>query len=287
MRYEQNLNPIFAKARAEAGNLLIQRAMNVSPQFSLPELAVVMPMYNEAANITLVLRDWFACLEQVVPNFVFFAINDGSNDETATTLAVIGSELGPRLRVVNKKNSGHGRSCREGYERALAEGAAWILQIDSDGQCDPVFFPAFYKDRQSHDCIFGQRRTRDDGFGRVVISRCCSLLLWLTTGMNLKDANVPYRLMRAKSLRNALKSVPACFDLQNIALSVALKSERQLRWKYLPIHFRARQGGKNSINYYKIATMGLIFLRDLRPINTNEDSHTWWRPRWARRRLAS
>ena len=129
--------------------------------------------------------------------------------------------------------------------------------------------------------------TRDDGFGRVVVSRCCSLLLWLTTGMNLKDANVPYRLMRAKSLRNALKSVPACFDLQNIALSVALKSERQLRWKYLPIHFRARQGGKNSINYYKIATMGLIFLRDLRRINTNEDSHTWWRPRWARRRLAS
>jgi dolichol-phosphate mannosyltransferase len=260
--------------------------MNRSPQFGSPALAVVMPVYNEGSNIASVLKEWFAVLEKVSPDFMLFALNDGSKDDTAAILAELASELGPRLRVVNKKNSGHGRSCREGYELALAAGAEWIFQIDSDGQCDPTYFQSFYNQRTPYDCVFGFRRTRDDGFGRLVIARCYRLLLWLITGRYLCDPNVPYRLVRAKPLRTALRNVPADFDLQNLALSVALKREQDLRWKHLPIHFRGRQGGENSINYRKIVKMGFSFLRDFRRI-THEDSHTWWRPRWARRRVAS
>lgn len=259
----------------------------MSPQLSGTELAVVMPVYNEGANIASVLREWFAALEKATSNFVLFAINDGSKDETAATLTSLNRELGSRLFVLNKENSGHGRSCRAGYELALSEGATWILQIDSDGQCDPAFFKTFYENREAYDCLFGFRRTRDDGFGRLVISRCCRMLLWLLGGKYLKDANVPYRLMRAKALRGALPGVPVDFDLQNIAIAFALKRDRDLRWKYLPIHFRARQAGENSINYHKIAAMGLKFVRDFRRINTHEDSHSWRRPRWAGRGLAS
>ncbi|MEP7014213.1 MAG: glycosyltransferase family 2 protein [Verrucomicrobiota bacterium] len=260
--------------------------MNVSPPFSTPELAVVMPVYNEAANIGAVLREWFRTLERTAPDFVLLVINDGSKDNTASILAALSRELGPRLQVVSKKNSGHGSSCREGYEMALAQGAAWILQIDSDGQCDPAFFQAFYERRAFHDCIFGHRRTRDDGFGRLVISKCYRALLCLMTGTYLKDANVPYRLMRAKALRMALRRIPADFVLQNVALSVVLKREEEWRWKYFPIHFRARQGGENSIDYRKIAKMGLGFIRDFRRIS-HENSYVWWRPRWTRRRVAS
>ena len=97
----------------------------------------------------------------------------------AEILDSLRNELGPRLQVVNKSNSGHGLACREGYELALSEGSPWIFQIDSDGQCDPVFFEITYRDRAAYDCIFGYRRTRDDGFCRVVVSLCCRLLLWL------------------------------------------------------------------------------------------------------------
>jgi len=274
------------KGASKAENLLNQSGMSASTQLSRPELAVVMPVYNEAVNVASVVRDWFACLEKLGPSFVFFAINDGSKDETKSILTALGSELGPRLRIVNKQNSGHGRSCREGYELALNQGAAWIFQIDSDGQCDPEFFPAFYREREAHDCIFGQRTSRDDGLGRVLISKCCSLLVSVVTGIIVKDANVPYRLVRATALRGALRKIPADVDLQNIALSVVLKRNSALRWKYFPIHFRARRGGENSINYRKIAMMGVRFLRDFYRIN-HEDSHTWRRPRWTRRRLAS
>ncbi|PYK31677.1 MAG: glycosyltransferase [Verrucomicrobia bacterium] len=261
--------------------------MDSSPQqFTAPELVVVMPIYNEAANISAVLREWFACLEEIAPDFVFFAINDGSKDNTAAVLESLAGELGARLRVVNKANSGHGRSCREGYELALTIGARWIFQIDSDGQCDPTFFPTIYEQRSNHDCVFGYRRTRDDGFGRVVITRGYRLLLFILTGAFMRDANVPYRLLRAGALRSALRRVPADIDLQNIALTISLKRDRALRWKDMPIHFRARQGGENSINYHKIVKMGARFLRDL-PRISHEDSHPGWRARGARRRLAS
>lgn len=122
--------------------------------FSAPELAVVMPVYNEAANIASVIGEWFECFDKIVPRFALFAINDGSTDKTAAILASLGHELGARLRVINKANSGHGASCREGYELALAEGAPWIFQIDSDGQCDPAFFRTFFENRAAYDCVF-------------------------------------------------------------------------------------------------------------------------------------
>ncbi|HWY39629.1 MAG TPA: glycosyltransferase family 2 protein [Chthoniobacterales bacterium] len=261
--------------------------MDSSPQqFMAPELAVVMPIYNEAANIGSVLEEWFACLDCVAPDFVFFAINDGSKDDTAVVLSSLGTLLGPRLRVVNKPNSGHGRSCRKGYDLALATGARWVFQIDSDGQCDPAFFETIYSERKGHDCVFGYRRTRDDGFGRLVITRSYRVLLWALTGAFMRDANVPYRLIRTNPLRLALRCVPADVDLQNIALTISLTRQPDVHWKDVPIHFRARQGGENSINYHKIAKMGARFLRDFQRIS-HEDSHPWWRPRWAWRRLAS
>lgn len=261
--------------------------MDSSPQqFIAPELAVVMPIYNEATNIGAVLQEWFACLGRVAPDFIFFAINDGSKDDTAAVLASLAPELGPRLRIVNKPNSGHGRTCREGYDLAIRTGARWVFQIDSDGQCDPAFFETIYRERAAQDCVFGYRRTRDDGFGRLAITRSYRLLLWALTGAFMRDANVPYRLIRTSTLRLALCGVPADIDLQNIALTISLTRQPDIRWKDVPIHFRARQGGENSINYHKIAKMGARFLRDLQRIS-HEDSHTRWRPRWARRRLAS
>src|SRR5438309_1426162 len=188
--------------------------MKMSPQFSPPDLVVVMPVYNEAANISAVLHEWFSYLRIVSPNFVLLAVNDGSKDETGKILASLKDELGPRLRIVNKTNSGHGLTCREGYELALAENIEWIFQIDSDGQCDPVFFGTLYRNRAGFDCVFGYRRTRDDGFGRVIVSFCCRLLLWLVTGTYLTAPNVPYRVMHANALRTALLHVAVDVELQ-------------------------------------------------------------------------
>lgn len=244
-----------------------------------PELAVVMPIFNEEINLPTVIREWFECLGRSGARFVFFAINDGSTDDTANVLAELAKDLGPRLRPVTKFNAGHGRSCREGYQLALAEGARWVFQIDSDGQCDPVFFPKLYAARAERDCIFAYRQTRDDGWGRAAVSGCCRLLLGLAAGVFLRDPNVPYRLISAGALRAALRMIPPDVDLQNIALSIALGRDLTLRWTHVPIHFRARRAGKNSMNYGKIVKMGITLLHDVGRIGCCEPNR-WQRPAW-------
>ncbi len=54
--------------------------------------------------------------------------------------------------------------------------------------------------------------------------------------------------------------------MQNVALTITLKRQASLRWKYVPIHFRDRQGGTNSINFRRIASMGWNLLRNLQQI---------------------
>jgi dolichol-phosphate mannosyltransferase len=230
------------------------------------ELAVVMPIYNEEANIEAVVTEWMQELNRLGISFVLLAINDGSKDGTCGALQRLAERSPDVVQPVDKKNAGHGQACRTGYELAVQSGAPWTLQVDSDGQCDPRFFSSFWAARAEADSIFGVRTSRDDGMGRVLISTICRLVMSVLCGIDLRDANVPYRLIPTSVLEKMLPRIPEDFDMQNLALTVTLKRDPNLRWKYVPIHFRDRQGGTNSINFSRIVSMGWDMIRNLHRI---------------------
>ena len=229
------------------------------------ELAVVMPCYNESANLERVVREWVEEFRQLGIRFVFLVIDDGSRDRTVEVLARLESEF---QEVVGwrKSNDGHGITCRKGYEQALELEVPWIFQIDSDGQCDPAYFAEFWKTRENADLVFGERVSRDDGFARWLTSQACRIGTFLWTGTHLRDPNVPYRLMRSAALKKAMQRIPPDFNIYNVALSLALKREAGLRWQYIPIHFRNRAGGTNSINLWAVCRMGWKMLLGLRRV---------------------
>ncbi|MDQ6623527.1 MAG: glycosyltransferase family 2 protein, partial [Verrucomicrobiota bacterium] len=188
-------------------------------------LAIVLPVFNEADAIAAVLSEWFTAVEQETSRFLLIAINDGSTDNTLAILNQFKEQWPDRVTVIDQPNSGHGISCRAGYEAALQTGAEWILQIDSDGQCDPRYFHQFWSVRDHADVVFGLRVARFDGALRRAISTACRALTFLVTGSDLKDANVPYRLMSRKALERALPRVPRDFQIHNVALTLALKRD--------------------------------------------------------------
>src|SRR4051812_11683328 len=104
------------------------------------DLIAVMPVYNEEAGITKVAGDWLHAFGRAGISHCLIAINDGSRDQTLPLLKQCAADFPGRLLVIDQPNAGHGKSCRRGYERALEEGTPWVLQIDSDGQCDPAYF---------------------------------------------------------------------------------------------------------------------------------------------------
>lgn len=212
---------------------------------------IVMPVYNEQASVRKVVMEWFQEVQNWTENFVFFAINDGSQDDTPQTLLRLREQLGERLEVRDQANIGHGQSCLIGYREACARRIPYVFQIDSDGQCDPQYFFRFWRERARFDVIYGHRTKREDGWRRVVASYALRATLLFTARVDCVDANVPYRLMGTAKLQMILERIPRDFFLANVALAVLLRREASFRHGSVPIRFRERYGGEPSVKLGK------------------------------------
>jgi hypothetical protein len=228
-------------------------------------LWVVLPIYNEAAAIERVVEEWIPVLTAADPAFVLLVIDDGSTDATPEALQRLAAR-DSRLRVVRQSNQGHGAACRRGYEIATAASsdADWVLQIDSDGQCDPHDFPALWHRRQGSAALLGRRRRREDGALRTVTSRILALAVSVLAGRWIPDPNVPFRLFRREALARVLERLPPSssagsstperpVELYNAALSVATAEILAPQW--IEIHFRRRLIGES---HYRFGRMGRL-----------------------------
>ncbi len=83
-------------------------APDVPPASRGTELAVVIPVYNEEANIAHVVREWTGAVGQLGIDYVLLTINDGSRDGTAAALQKLALEYPGRVEPVEKANAGHG-----------------------------------------------------------------------------------------------------------------------------------------------------------------------------------
>jgi dolichol-phosphate mannosyltransferase len=223
-------------------------------------LWVVMPVYNEEEAIGGVIDEWRQVLQETGVPYVFCILNDGSRDRSLEILREYERRY-QEIKVIDKPNSGHGQTCLYGYRAA---GADWVLQIDSDGQCAPKYFPRFVDLSREHKAVFGFRRTRDDGFARWMVSRFVSLFTFAATGRWIRDANVPYRLVHRSLMEEVVQRIPDYFFLVNIYASVLIRNQEKIRW--VPIHFRDRSGGSPSIKPFSFVRHGLTLFRQLRSL---------------------
>ena len=77
--------------------------------------------------------------------------------------------------------------------------------------------------------------------------------------------------MKTETLRKYIGLIPDNFNLSNVILSV-IYAKKGCTVKFIPITFRPRQGGVNSINMKKIFKIGRQALSDFRDINRALDS---------------
>ena len=230
-------------------------------------LYMIIPAYNESANIAQLVDDWYPVIEahDGGGKSRMVIIDDGSKDDTFAILEKLAKSR-PLLKPITKPNSGHGATILHGYKYAISEGADYIFQTDSDGQTKASEFEDFWKRRRRYDMVIGWRRSREDGASRVFVTNVLRLVVRLVFGVKVRDANTPYRLMKRETLEKYINIIPDDYFLTNVVISVIFK-KKNLAVRYLPITFRPRQGGVNSINIRKITGIGLQALKDFRTIN--------------------
>lgn len=236
-------------------------------QEKMDKLFIIIPAYNEEENIETIIKTWYPIVEKIQNNSRLVIIDDGSKDNTFKIMKEC-KEKYTLLEPITKSNGGHGATVLFGYHYAIKQGADYIFQTDSDGQTLPEEFWQFWKLRKKYDMVIGYRNKREDGVSRILVTKTLKVVIRLIFGVSVTDANTPFRLMETKKLNEYLSIVPKDFNLSNVILSV-IYIKRGSKVKYIPITFRPRQGGVNSINLSKIFGIGKKALVDFYMINKN------------------
>lgn len=229
------------------------------------KLYIVIPAYNEQETIETVIQDWYPIIEKIGNDSKLVIIDDGSKDDTYKIMQEC-AKTREAFEPLTKPNGGHGATILFGYQYALDQGADYIFQTDSDGQTKSEEFWAFWERRNEYDMVIGHRKGREDGFSRVFVTKTLKLVLLLLFHVKVTDANTPFRLMKADTLAKYLPLIPKDYNLSNVIISV-IYAKKKLAVKYLPITFRPRQGGVNSINMKKIFKIGKQACKDFIQIN--------------------
>lgn len=181
-----------------------------------PALSLVLPAFNEDANIERAVRVAAAAGASLVGDHEVVVVDDGSRDRTAAVLDDLIRELGPRLVVIrHPHNRGYGAALRSGFGASRGE---LVFYTDSDNQFDLSELAGFLPLMSECDAVLGYRLDRKDPWTRRVASSFFNGLSSLAFGMAVRDLNCSFKLFRGDLLRSLpLESDDFFIDTEMVA----------------------------------------------------------------------
>ena len=197
--------------------------------------------------------------------------------ERADVARELAEELGGRVELISRPGKqGLGTAYIEGFSRALAEGADYVLQMDADLSHNPDYIPEFLKTLERADVVVGSRYTQgggvDESWGlkRRLLSYTANLVIRAVAGLKVKDASSGFKAYRANVLRSLDMTQLRCngFGFQaEVAYALQRMGYKVVEY---PIIFVDRTEGRSkmSVSILLEALRRLLLLR-WRPIATN------------------
>jgi dolichol-phosphate mannosyltransferase len=125
----------------------------------LPVLSVVIPMFNEADVLPILVDRLRPVLDEIGEPYEVVAVDDGSTDTTAAQLIGIRRSW-PQLRIIRlRRNSGHQAALTAGLHRSTGE---YVASLDADLQDPPEKIPEMLAlaRAQGLDIVYGVRSDR-------------------------------------------------------------------------------------------------------------------------------
>jgi dolichol-phosphate mannosyltransferase len=172
----------------------------------MPRVWVVMPTYNEAANLERIVRIADAELDQLTgDDHRILVVDDNSPDGTGAIADSLAAELGSVEVLHRPGKSGLGNAYRAGFAHALAAGAELLIEMDADFSHDPRYLGALLDAAASADLVLGSRYVpgggvRDWGLVRRVISRGGGLYARAILRVPVRDLTGGFKCIRREVL---------------------------------------------------------------------------------------
>jgi dolichol-phosphate mannosyltransferase len=163
---------------------------------------VCLPTYNEAENLEPMLRR----LGELLPDDArVLVIDDASPDGTGRIADRLSAELTFVDVLHRQRKEGLGPAYLAGFRRALADGAALVVEMDCDFSHDPADVPRLLEAAGEADLVLGSRYVEGGGVRnwslvRRVISEGGSLYARILLGVGVRDLTGGFKCFRREVL---------------------------------------------------------------------------------------
>lgn len=225
----------------------LERALDAASR-SL-ELAVVLPTYNERANVEALVERLERALEGIAWEAIF--VDDDSTDGTADAVRRIAA-ADPRIRVIQ-------RIGRRGLASAAIEGicataAPVVAVMDADLQHDPALLPAMLEAIRGGECDLAVASRFMPGAStadwnqpdREKASALANTLARKVTGVDLTDPMSGFFMLRAETVRRDAHRLSGIGF--KILLDILATVEAPLKVREFPLRFAARAQGESKLD---------------------------------------
>jgi glycosyltransferase involved in cell wall biosynthesis len=166
----------------------------------MPELSLIVPVYNEEENLPLLFDALLAALEPLARPWEVIFVDDGSRDKSAAVLESLYKRDPLHVRVIEfRRNFGQTAAIAAGLDHARGE---VIILLDADLQNDPADIPLLLsKLNEGYDLVSGWRRKRkDNALTRNLPSHAANWLISRVTGVHLHDYGCTLKAYRRDAL---------------------------------------------------------------------------------------
>lgn len=225
---------------------------------------IIIPAYNEAANLDFVVKD----IQTHASDFDYIIVNDCSTDRTKALCAE------KKYRCIHlPQNLGIGGCVQTGYLYALRNNYDVAVQFDGDGQHDASYLRpmlAAMQEKQA-DMVIGSRFIEKKGFQSTQLRqlgiRFLSRLISLFNKKQIKDVTSGLRFVNRRIIADFCDYYPSDYPEPE---TLALCLRKNYHIIEYPLTMRQRQEGQSSITltrsvYYMIKVSLAIIIDALKP----------------------
>lgn len=220
----------------------------------MPKLTIVLPTYNESANLPLIVE---ALFDLQIDDMNLLVVDDNSPDGTGQMAEDLSSQYGGRIYVLHRtEKSGLGPAYIAGFKEAIRQGADYILQMDADFSHQPKYIPQMLATlEKGADMVLGSRFVRggsvDESWSayRKLLSWWANRL-YVPTILHIPvyDATGGYRLWRRETLigldLDRITSNGYVFQVEMAYVTIRLG----YKVVEIPIHFPDRTRGESKMD---------------------------------------
>ena len=226
----------------------------MSRRAACPESRLILPTYNEAGDVGPIVAAAGEVLGRAAPEgFRVLIVDDGSPDGTGELAEELAAEHDWVAVLHRTEKAGIGPAYLAGFRHALAAGAGFVMEMDSDFSHDPADLARLLAAAREGADLSSARATPGGGVRTVllrrVISEGGSTYARVVLGLKVKDLTGGFKCFRREVLEtirlDSVRSRGYAFQVELTYRAV----QAGFRVVEVPIVFRDRERGQSKMSW--------------------------------------